>query len=121
VADDASAGRTPTAPAHAVADGLVTRLRKRMFDMHAPKVMQAPAVSKTELAVVAPVVKSPKREVSFQASLAEFLLINRLRARRKAVPSADVLERGARILQVTCKHWFAQPKPPVSGTPRTRL
>src|SRR5689334_7595913 len=50
-----------------------------------------------------------KRKITFQASIAEFLLINRLRARRRAQPSADVMERAARIVFVTCQNWFAKP------------
>lgn len=61
-----------------------------------------------------------KRKISLQASIAEFLLVNRLRARRRAAPSADVLERAARIVFVTCQNWFAKPG---RGSPdhRTRL
>jgi hypothetical protein len=46
--------------------------------------------------------------------------VNRLRARRRAAPSADVLERAARIVFVTCQNWFAKPG---RGSPdhRTRL
>lgn len=51
-----------------------------------------------------------KRKLGFQASIAEFLLVNRLRARRPAQPSADVLERAARIVFVTCQNWFAPPQ-----------
>jgi hypothetical protein len=91
-------------------EGLVARLRKRMFE---------PLGGRSARPAAPP--KPARRDVGFQASLAEFLLINRLRARRKAEPSADVLERGARILQVTCKHWFAPERPPRSGTPQTRL
>jgi hypothetical protein len=51
-----------------------------------------------------------KRKLGFQASIAEFLLVNRLRARRPAQPSADVLERASRIVFVTCQNWFAKPR-----------
>ncbi|MCZ8257659.1 MAG: hypothetical protein O9327_18590 [Polaromonas sp.] len=50
------------------------------------------------------------KKVTFQASIAEFLLVNRLRARKPAVPSADVLERASRIVFVTCQNWFATPQ-----------
>lgn len=63
---------------------------------------------------------APKRPLGFQASIAEFLLINRLRARRPAAPSADVLERAARIVFVTCKNWFA-PAENREVSHRTRL
>lgn len=53
---------------------------------------------------------APRRQLNLQASIAEFLLINRLRARRPATPSADVLERAARIVFVTCQNWFAPPE-----------
>lgn len=51
-----------------------------------------------------------QKKMSFQASIAEFLLVNRLRARKRAEPSADVLERAARIVFVTCQNWFAKPQ-----------
>jgi|SRR5687768_11571660 hypothetical protein len=51
-----------------------------------------------------------RKKMSFQASIAEFLLVNRLRARKRAEPSADVLERAAHIVFVTCKNWFAARK-----------
>jgi hypothetical protein len=51
-----------------------------------------------------------QKKMTFQASIAEFLLVNRLRARKRAEPSADVLERASRIVFVTCKNWFAAPR-----------
>jgi hypothetical protein len=49
--------------------------------------------------------------IKLQASVAEFLLISHLRARSKPArspdQSADVLQRGAEIIDVTCKNWFA--------------
>jgi hypothetical protein len=61
-----------------------------------------------------------KSALSFQARIAEFLLIHRLRARHRCAPSADVLQRAERIVFVTCQHWFA---PPEQRKPRqhTRL
>jgi hypothetical protein len=50
-----------------------------------------------------------KNKITFQAGIAELLLVTRLRARRRAEPSADVLERAARIVFVTCQNWFAKP------------
>lgn len=55
-----------------------------------------------------------------QAGVAELLLLCRLRARRRAVQSADVLERAARIVWVTCQHWFVL-EPQAHRQPRTRL
>ncbi len=48
----------------------------------------------------------PARPVGFPASVAEFLLVFRLRARRRSSLSADMLERAVRMVLVTCKHWF---------------
>lgn len=73
------------------------RLRQRIFHPWSQSPRAAPAA----------VVVAPKRQIGFQASIAEFLLISRLRARRRAAPSADVLERGAHIVFVTCQNWFA--------------
>jgi len=77
---------------------MAARLRQRLFHPwsgpHAP---------------VQPGTPTAKRKISFQASIAEFLLVNRLRARRRAQPSKDVLERAERIVFVTCQNWFARP------------
>lgn len=51
----------------------------------------------------------PKQRISLQASLAELLLVNRLRARSQPGPSARVLERAAHIIFVTCQNWFGDP------------
>ncbi|MBH2020595.1 hypothetical protein [Polaromonas sp.] len=58
----------------------------------------------------------PQRQVGFPASIAEFLLVFRLKARRRSTLSADILERAVRVVFVTCKNWFAgagshHPKP----------
>lgn len=50
--------------------------------------------------------RKPRRELGFQARIAEFLLIHRLRARRSGAPSADVLLRAEQIVFVTCQNWF---------------
>lgn len=47
-----------------------------------------------------------QRPVGFPASIAEFLLVFRLRARRRSALSADILERAVRVVFVTCQHWF---------------
>lgn len=88
------------------ADGIVARLRQRLFK---PAVLRLDKPS-------APL----RHNVGFHSGLAELLLINRLRARLKAAPSADVLERAARIIFITCKNWFSDTRPSGS-TPRTRL
>lgn len=78
---------------------MASRFRQRLFQPWSGS--QALVVPKPEPAA--------QKKMSFQASIAEFLLVNRLRARRRAGPSADVLERAARIVFVTCKNWFAKP------------
>lgn len=57
----------------------------------------------------------PPRPVGFPSRIAEFLLVFRLRARRRSALSTDILERAVRVVFVTCKHWFAgtdSPAPP---------
>ena len=84
-----------------------TRLRQRLFQpwSHAPRPDRVdgcePGRSHARSLL-------PRRDIGFQASIAEFLLINRLRARRPAQPSADVLERAAHIVFVTCQNWFGK-------------
>jgi hypothetical protein len=77
---------------------MAARFRQRLF--HPWSGPRAPA---------SPAVPAAKSRINFQASIAEFLLVNRLRARRRAQPSADVLERAERIVFVTCQNWFAKP------------
>jgi hypothetical protein len=95
-----------------VGENLVARLRKRIFEPQRAGAIQPDKTDKPETL--------SRREIGFRASLAELLLINRLRARSTAEPSADVLENGARVVVTTCKNWFSSPKPD-SGAPRTRL
>ena len=47
------------------------------------------------------------RAVGFPSRIAEFLLVFRLRARRRSKLSADILERAVRVVLVTCTNWFA--------------
>ena len=65
--------------------------------------------SKTGLPAVA-----PRRAVGFPVSVAEFLLLFRLRVRRRSALCADMLERAVHVVVVTCKSWFyrdaGQPK-----------
>ena len=86
------------------ASTMAARFRQRLFQP-----WRQPA-NETARLPAPPAGAAPKRPLGFQASIAEFLLINRLRARRPAAPSADVLERAARIVFVTCKNWFAPPE-----------
>jgi hypothetical protein len=94
------ANRVPAPPA-----SMASRFRQRLFHpWSGPVTPPSPSPSSSRLP--APVAK---RKISFQASIAEFLLVNRLRARRRAQPSAEVMERAARIVFVTCQNWFAKP------------
>ena len=89
----------PSVPAVASTPGVVARLRKSLFNPLGGGSRGA--------AVPGPVNK--QKQIGFRASLAEFLLINRLRARIRPVEpaqAADVLQRGAQIIFVTCKAWF---------------
>ncbi len=47
-----------------------------------------------------------RQVLSLRAGMAELVLLNRLRARTRPQPGQDVLERAARILEVTSRHWF---------------
>src|SRR5215204_3145647 len=78
-----------------------SRFRQRLFQPWAG--LRAPAAAQLPQPIA-------QKKMSFQASIAEFLLVNRLRARKRAEPSADVLERAAHIVFVTCKNWFAAHK-----------
>ena len=58
---------------------------------------------------------APQRQVGFPSRIAEFLLVFRLRARRRSALSTDILEQAVRVVFVTCKNWFAgtdSPTPP---------
>lgn len=57
----------------------------------------------------------PPRQRRLPANIAEFLLVFRLRARRRATSSPDVLDRAVRVVCVTCEHWFG-----ASDQPRYR-
>lgn len=56
------------------------------------------------------------KKIGLRASISEFLLVSRLRARNMlggraasiAAEQAAVLTRFAHIMGVTCKHWFPQ-------------
>ena len=58
-----------------------------------------------------------RRRISINASIAEFLLINRLRARssQRWQQAAEILERAAHIVFVTCKNWFSAGKGHLGG------
>lgn len=50
---------------------------------------------------------SKRRLINIQAGLAELMLLNRLRARTRRDRGGETLERAARIIEVTSRHWFA--------------
>jgi hypothetical protein len=80
--------------------GMVARVKRRF--MEAPRAVgNLPGTAK-------------RMSLKLQAGVAEFLLISRLRARSQpARPSRrqsdDVLQRGADMVEVTCKSWFPSP------------
>jgi len=49
----------------------------------------------------------PQRPVGFPSSIAEFLLVFRLRVRRRTALSGEMMERALHMVLVTCKNWFA--------------
>ena len=91
---------TPQKADSVTTPSMASRFRQRLFQPwagpRAPTAAQLPA----------PIAQ---KKMTFQASIAELLLVTRLRARKRAEPSADVLERASRIVFVTCKNWFATP------------
>ena len=50
-----------------------------------------------------------------RASVAQLLLVARLKARNRRDLAIDTLERGAHVMWVTCKNWFSSGQPPASG------
>lgn len=94
--DAARALAAPGAPLASMA----SRFRQRLFQPWAGP--RAPTAAQPPEPIA-------QKKMTFQASIAEFLLVNRLRARKRAESSADVLERASRIVFVTCKNWFATP------------
>lgn len=87
----------------------VSRLKDRVF--HGWSSRGDPAANHPVPAI------APQRQIGFPSSIAEFLLVLRLKARRRSALSADILERAVRVMFVTCKNWFAGTD---SHTPRAR-
>jgi hypothetical protein len=89
---------------------LVARVRRRLFP---------PTVQDANTPAAAP----SRRGINLQASLAELLLINRLKARStQREQAAEMLERASHVVFVTCKHWFAEPEVSTVRQPhRTQL
>ncbi|MDP2817420.1 MAG: hypothetical protein Q8O29_03900 [Polaromonas sp.] len=49
-----------------------------------------------------------------RASVAQLLLVARLKARNRRDLAVDTLERGAHVMWVTCKSWFSSGSPSAS-------
>ena len=79
----------------------VSRLKERLLQGWTSR-EQAPKAAKALLPALA-----PQRALGFPSRIAEFLLVFRLRARRRSALSTDILERAVRVVLVTCQHWFA--------------
>ena len=79
----------------------VSRLKNRIFQGWSSREETADG-AKPMLPAIA-----PQRAVGFPSRIAEFLLVFRLRARRRSTLTADILERAVRVVLVTCKNWFA--------------
>ena len=62
---------------------------------------------KTELVVT--------RKNRFSASVAEFLLLFRLRARRTPTSADSVMQRALRMVLVTCDNWFGKARSAGAG------
>jgi hypothetical protein len=80
-------------------DSAVTRLKDRLLH---PWSRAKDEASLSNLPAV-----TPPRPVGFPSSIAEFLLVFRLRARRRSALSGDMMERALHMVLVTCKNWFS--------------
>jgi hypothetical protein len=86
---------------------VVSRLKDRIFQGWSPR-EQPDKPDKPEKTASHPVPAiAPQRQVGFPSRIAEFLLVFRLRARRRSTLSADILERAVRVVFITCKNWFS--------------
>ncbi|MDP2034685.1 MAG: hypothetical protein Q8K29_14850 [Polaromonas sp.] len=56
------------------------------------------------------------RDSAQRASVAQLLLVARLKARNRRDLAMDTLERGAHVIWVTCKSWFSSGQPPSAAT-----
>ena len=91
----------------------VSRLKHRIFHGWSSREETVdPAAASHPVPAIA-----PQRQIGFPSSIAEFLLVFRLKAQRRSALSADILERAVRVVFVTCKNWFAGTD---SHTPRPR-
>lgn len=94
----AALSATPDGPLTVAAQrpGLITRVRARLFTAARGRAKAGPA------SAAAP-------PLGLQASLAELLLVCRLKARTRPADSASMLDRAAQIIFITCRNWFAAP------------
>ena len=106
----------PGAPAMQRA-GLVSRVKQRLFPPAPPMLEEHRPLGATAPNRLPAVIKS---KMTFQASIAELLLVNRLKARSQKDQAARMLERASQIIFVTCKSWFSQAEHP-STRHETRL
>lgn len=92
-----------TAPMPGLSANAVTRLTERLSHSWQRSASDAASQAPNRLPVI-----RPARPVGFPASIAEFLLVLRLRLRasRPASRSGDMLERAVRVVSVTCEDWF---------------
>ena len=90
---------------------VVSRLKDRIFQGWSSR--EEPRESETH---PVPAI-APQRQVGFPSRIAEFLLVFRLRARRRSALSADILQHAVRVVFETCKNWFSGTDSP---SPRPR-
>ena len=64
---------------------------------------------------------APGRALGFLVAVAKFLLLFRLRARRRSALCADMLEHAVRMVWVTCKNWFTTEADHPQNRPLSRL
>ncbi len=114
--DDAAKTAKPAVEAAETQGGIAAKVRQVRQRLFPPRVLASPvddAVNSAPAAKTGVLAKLalplPKRSINFQASIAEFFLVNRLRARSQQSKQAkEILERASHIVFVTCKHWFAE-------------
>ena len=106
-----SDSREPAALALSSSGGMVARVKRGLRD--APWAVSGLPGSAMRISI------------KLRASVAEFLLISHLRARsrpaRSPDQSPDVIQRGAQIIDVNCKNWFATANTKRAPAYRTRI
>ena len=74
--------------------------------LQAPSGKAAPGLETEEKQKAGLPARASRFAVGFPARVAEFLLLFRLRARRRSALCGDMLGRAVHVLVVTCKSWF---------------